>query len=474
MISGWSGPWRSTSVIKTGMNGVRARALTVTTVLVTLLSLFHGAPAQAAAVKVMVVGDSISQGIEGDFTWRYRLAEHLGTSAVDFVGPWSGTTRLPAEVGGGPVHDGAYRPGISFDSANLARWGWQMHQAKDVLGGHVAGYLPDYLLVELGFNDLGWGVNTPAGLLNDFEWFVVNARAVKPDIRILVANVLHRTPLDANPDLPATISQYNSLLAARVPQLSSSVSPIRLVDIDTPFDENRDAYDGLHPNIRGEYVIADAFAAALHDSFGLGGSPAGIPANLPAELTPGAPSSITATPVDDKIRVSWSHVFGAGEYEFWQQDRTAGGSFVKGLFDIGADSWTADLLPAGHVMEFSVRTRRGSHVSAASAVATATVRALAPPVFWTTVDPQRPYTVTVHWEPVAGADDYLVHGAPGCGAVLPPTSAFTVQQFMLGGKTSWTQEFVLEPCRNYFVTASRYGGQSPTPASGVRAWPYQS
>src|SRR5689334_18678425 len=55
---------------------------------------------QAAAVpaKMMIVGDSISEGLEDDFTWRYRLQQHLsqsGCPAVDFVGGYSGTNRLP-------------------------------------------------------------------------------------------------------------------------------------------------------------------------------------------------------------------------------------------------------------------------------------------------------------------------------------------------------------------------------------------
>ncbi|MFC6565601.1 SGNH/GDSL hydrolase family protein [Actinoplanes utahensis] len=446
-------------------------ALVAMTLLANLLVLVHGSAAQAAAPKLMVVGDSISQGIEGDYTWRYRLATHLSGTGADFVGPWTGTTKVPAEFDGGGSHTGAYRPGISFDSANLAQWGWQMHQAKDVVGGHVSTYQPDYLLVELGFNDLGWGVNEPAGLLNDFEWFVYHARAAKPDVRILVANVLHRTPLEVHPDLPQKITNYNAMLAARVPQLSSDISPIRVVDIDSPFDENRDAYDGLHPNIRGEYVIANAFAATLNSSFGLGGAPAPIPTSLPAPLKPGAPTSITAVPVGDKIKVSWSHVFGATDYEFWQRDATAGAPFTKGIYNIGADSWTADLLPAGHTMQFYVRTRRGdSHTSGASATATATVRALTAPRFWVTTNPAEPYTVTVHWDAVAGADDYNVYGASGCGSVPPAISSYTLQQFMLGGKTSWTQEFIFEPCKNYFVTASRYGGETPKPAAGVRAW----
>ena len=112
-----------------------------------------------------------------------------------------------------PVHNGAYRPGISFDSHNLAQWGWQMHQAKDVIAGQVGTHAPDYVLVELGFNDLGWGVSGAAGLLDDQRTLVANARSARSGIRIAVANVVHRTPLEAAPELPALISSYNSMLA---------------------------------------------------------------------------------------------------------------------------------------------------------------------------------------------------------------------------------------------------------------------
>src|SRR6185369_8676253 len=42
---------------------------------------------------MMVVGDSITQGFEGDYTWRYRLASHLASTGgnTNFVGPNRGT-----------------------------------------------------------------------------------------------------------------------------------------------------------------------------------------------------------------------------------------------------------------------------------------------------------------------------------------------------------------------------------------------
>jgi hypothetical protein len=47
--------------------------------------------AETTSTRIMVVGDSISQGSAGDFTWRYRLDRHLAGAgaAVDFVGPRS-------------------------------------------------------------------------------------------------------------------------------------------------------------------------------------------------------------------------------------------------------------------------------------------------------------------------------------------------------------------------------------------------
>lgn len=50
-----------------------------------------------ARAKLMIVGDSISQGMEGDWTWRYRLWEWLDSQGEDFefVGPWTGTRQPP-------------------------------------------------------------------------------------------------------------------------------------------------------------------------------------------------------------------------------------------------------------------------------------------------------------------------------------------------------------------------------------------
>jgi GDSL-like Lipase/Acylhydrolase family len=441
-------------------------------------------PAAAdAAARIMVVGDSISQGMEGDFTWRYRLAAHLGTTA-DFVGPWTGTNALPAAYPVGwpdvpmpPVRNGGYRPGITFDSQHMSQWGWQMHQAKDAIAGQVSTYTPDYLLIELGFNDLAWGVNGPDGVLNDLRTLVANARSARPSVKILVANVMHRTPVATAPTLPTLITTYNGGLPATVNAMSTAGSPVSVVDLDTPHDENRDNYDGLHPNIRGEHVIAKAFADRLATTFGVGRGYGAVPTTLPAALTPGAPATIAATPVGDKIRVAWSHAFGATAYQFFQRDVTRGEGFRPAQLAVAADSWTADVLSAGHRMEFYVRAIRGPSTSAASPTAAATVNGLpAVPNLRVSTTAGRPHAVTLTWDPVAGADDYFVYAKPG-GCDLPTLPAagaggYQMVQWALGSRTTWTQEFIIDQCLNYFVVAARFGGEGARPQWAARAWPF--
>ncbi|WP_248964387.1 GDSL-type esterase/lipase family protein [Sphaerisporangium perillae] len=245
--------------------------------------------AGAGAVRdVMIVGDSISQGREGDCTWRYRLWRILlerGT-AVRFVGPWEGTW-VPSAGGqddrpadpAGLAHAGAYRQGIHFPgSRHYASWGRLLHEAKDNIGEAVAAHSPGCLMVALGFNDLAWGVSGPGRVLADMEAFVHRARAANPDIQFLVGNVVHRTPLSEHPRLPDDIISCNRELPSRLAALSTDRSRAVLVDLNEVYDPRHDTYDGVHPNDAGEIKIALAFAGVFTAEFGRAGVRDRIPA----------------------------------------------------------------------------------------------------------------------------------------------------------------------------------------------------
>ena len=440
-------------------------------------------PNAAVPTRLMVVGDSLSQGLEGDFTWRYRLDQHLAGDGVetDFVGPWTGThrvaDRLPAgfpEVATPPVRDGLYRPGLSFpDSEHLSQWGWQATEARGAVADPVRTHQPDYLLVELGFNDLALGL-APTALAGAVREIVTNARAARPDVTVLVANVVHRSPVPNRPELAGRISAYNQQLAELVPALSRAGSPVALVDLDRVFDHTVHTYDGLHPNVRGEVVIAKAFADVLSAGFGLGSGFGAVPASLPADLRPGGAGAVSVERSGLGLRVSWPHVFGASGYRLFRRDLTAGGPFEPYPYAVGADSWTDPRLAAGHRYAFHVRTVRGDHVAEASPVGEGVVAPLPlVPGVTVTTSPARPYTATVRWKPVAGADDYHVYAFPDCLQIGTEHPGFKLAQFGLGGRTSWTQEFVTSTCAQYVVVASRLNGEGARPREGIRVRPYR-
>lgn len=317
--------------------------------------------------RFMVVGDSISHGLEGDYTWRYRLKQHMETSGVtvDFVGPYRGTNRIPAALPDDPntspplSFSAAYRDNLLFDSDHFAQWGRQTHQAMNDVRSRVSQFQPDYLLVELGFNDLGWFVSNDDAAIADMKTLIAEARAARPDIRILVANVVHRTFLPVNPNLGPLITSYNTKLGPALQTVNTANSPVRLVDIDTGYDPNVDAYDGLHPAGSGEYKIARAFANVLSSQFGLGGTFGPIPSVSSLPIT--AATGLDAVATDAGITVSWNHVFGASGYWFYQRDVTNGEVFGSPLpLPIGADSWKVGWVLRGHTYEFQVQTNRGN------------------------------------------------------------------------------------------------------------------
>jgi lysophospholipase L1-like esterase len=338
---------------------------------------------RSGAIKVMVVGDSISHGHEGDWTWRYRLWEWFQSQsvAVDFVGPYSGTTPPevtappspplvegdPAAPSSPPRTNGGYAVGVSpdFDSDHFAVWGRQAAQAMSQIRGQIQTYSPDYLLIELGFNDIGWFVSDAAGTLASMKTLVDEARAAKPDIKFAIANVPQRTSMDGREDLPLKTDEYNTMLKNAIPLWSTATSPIALVR----FRENYSCetsgcpagYDGLHPNSLGEYQIAQAFSRTLYDAFQIGNSVLAIPASIPDRPTP-IPSNFQATSSPQGVTVTWHAVYGALGYSVrnrlvgqtdWGVARTGMNAFYT--------TWTID----GLEWEYQVCTQNGDSMASA-------------------------------------------------------------------------------------------------------------
>ncbi len=326
--------------------------------------------------RIMIVGDSISEGHEGESTWRYRLWQELTVNNADatFVGPWIGTDLLEPLSYSGPTppHDGLYRPGIEFDSANDAQWGWTLDAATSTIQATVASYQPDVILVELGYNDLAFGVHTPAGLVDELGTFVQNARAANPNVTVVVSNVVHRDPGTTSATIETAITTYDGDLPAAIAGLSTSGSPVYLADVDSQYPTPQDTYDGLHPNNVGEYAIAGAFATSLS-------ADAGIGAPIPASVIPtsvvvpplATPTGLTAVAsAGGTVTLTWNHAFGATAYDLYAADLTKGQALTLSSSTVGADGIVRTVLYHGDTYEFAVSSEFGSSSGSTSSPVT--------------------------------------------------------------------------------------------------------
>lgn len=247
-------------------------------------------PAPPPPLRIMLAGDSLTQGFDGDYTWRYRLYKELTRQGMsfNFVGPYKYTY-------GGAYH---YQIPTGWDTDHDATGGTrlktQMTQIVADMADPVTGN-PDVLVALYGTTDL---LPRPDAVplaeeIDDLRTYIQEARNVNGDVDIVLGEVTTRRI----PDRQA----FNDALAAlaadetgKPPYLQSHVA---VADLDyVGWDPNRNMYDGTHPNPGGEANIAQRISWAL---WGLG--------LLPQRPAISAAGLLWAVPWAPKIRVSATH-----------------------------------------------------------------------------------------------------------------------------------------------------------------------
>ncbi|MCU0295603.1 MAG: hypothetical protein MUD05_06045, partial [Candidatus Nanopelagicales bacterium] len=119
----------------------------------TLVAVTGVPDARAAAdqpTRILLVGDSITEGSVGDWTWRYRLWHHLQAtgSAVDFVGPHDGVFDRTTGVHGSPEYADPL-----FDRDHAAMWGATFASQSTGIQQLITDYQPQVVVAMLGIND---------------------------------------------------------------------------------------------------------------------------------------------------------------------------------------------------------------------------------------------------------------------------------------------------------------------------------
>jgi len=294
-------------------------------------------------LRVLIMGDSMTHGSAGDWTWRYRLWQTFREQDVDvdFVGHRDDLfDNVTNQSGSQDYLD------PEFDRDHAALWGASLGFPGASVTDLAERYRPDIIIVWLGLNDLTWGGDTPTTVQGRLRHFVESARAVDPDIRVVMGRSAHTWV----PAVPA----YNDLIE----NLAAELPGTAVADVDADFDRTRDTWDGTHASASGEWKIAAAFANALAELDYL------TPVHRPLEPTvngPRRPAVLSVTDIYGEPVLTWRLPPGADAGRLW--GRRGDGPWE----DLGRFQWNASVPVArfGGLTEFRMQPIKGLLESAA-------------------------------------------------------------------------------------------------------------
>ncbi|GAA2152999.1 hypothetical protein GCM10009844_36830 [Nocardioides koreensis] len=433
----------------------RARGVRIAAVAGLALTLVSMAPPSvsrtgADPIRVLLVGDSVTQGSAGDWTWRYRLWHHLvdNGTAVDLVGPRDDLLDNVTSTQGSHAYADP-----AFDTDHASRWGMTF-AAQDVpIGDLVEEYHPDVVVEQLGVNDLAWDRRSATEVAAFARRFVEDARVADPTVAVVLGG------------LPQTwipgAQEYDASLPALADELSTDTSPVVVASPEQPFVEGVDTYDAAHPTATGELRIAAGVADALA-VLGVG-SP--YPRPLPTVPNgPRVPATLSVRAGDGEATLTWQSPPGATAEYVWIRDATTGEPWGRLPYALGASTFTAGGLTNYDDYQFRLQAEKGS--VAAEDLYSDVV----------TVTPQRPapgpvpgpevgaldHGLLVTWGASDMATSYRVSWAPSDDPAAVTVSTVTGLSLEIGS---------LQAGLAYRVGIEPVNDRTPGPSAGLLATP---
>jgi lysophospholipase L1-like esterase len=235
---------------KTAHRLVTALIGTVVVLSATLVPAGASAAESNGGVRVMPLGDSITDGYNVPGGYRIGLWQRLaaGGYTVDFVGSGSNG---PATLG---------------DHDHEGHSGWRIDQLEANIVGWLNASDPRTVLLHIGTNDMNQNydiANAPARL----STLIDHIEGLRPGAELFVAQI---TP-ESDPTLEARVEAYNAAL----PGVVAGKGPhVHLVDMHAALS-TADLADGVHPTAAGYDKMAAVWYNALR--------------SVPSSLTPLGP-----------------------------------------------------------------------------------------------------------------------------------------------------------------------------------------
>lgn len=192
-------------------------------------------------IRIMPIGDSITETNTGHASWRYWFYKSLLNDgyAIDLVGSQHGV------FGGPPLYS-------DFDADHEAHSAWQTATMAASIASFTTSSDPEVAILHMGNTDLVQGVPVSFALLGITQ-ILDQLRSVRPNTSIFLAQVV---PIESGGLTLTTIPYLNAALPELVALYDRPESRVFLVDHYTDYTPAVDSYDGFHPSASGEQKIA--------------------------------------------------------------------------------------------------------------------------------------------------------------------------------------------------------------------------
>lgn len=211
-------------------------------------------------MRILPLGDSITQSFRNHRSYRYNLWVKLINAGIDFKFVGS----MHSNAGGNPLWP-PYR-GRSFNNTHEGHSGWTTGQILNGFPGHgqgrlttwLQGYTPDVVLLLLGTNDAFQDENI-SSVEDNLKQIIFELRVRNPNVIILLAKLIPTS----YPNFNSRIDALNAAIGGIAPEMNMRASPVIVVDQLAGFDPETDTFDGVHPNELGEEKMAQKWFQAI-------------------------------------------------------------------------------------------------------------------------------------------------------------------------------------------------------------------
>jgi lysophospholipase L1-like esterase len=168
--------------------------------------------------------------------------------------------------------------GFTYDGENDGHGGFLATGivSNKQLPGWLAVSKPDIVMMMLGTNDV-WNSISTAKILDAYTTLVGQMRAQNSKMLVLVAQITPMAPSNCG-GCGAGIVALNAAIPAWAQNISTTTSPVSVVDLWDGYSTSKDTGDGVHPNDAGNAILAKDWFPPLSSAIvRVGGAATGTP-----------------------------------------------------------------------------------------------------------------------------------------------------------------------------------------------------